>query len=226
MRNFKSIIGLSLLLLMFNLSHAQDWANLNRYKSDNETIGLPKKGEKRVVFLGSSIIEFWKKEIPDFFKESYINRGIGGQTSPQLLLRFKADVINLKPAVVIILAGSNDIAGNTGPTTIEQITDNIFAMAELAKVHRIKVVLCANLPVYDYPWKQGVFPAAKIIELNELIRKYAERNGLVYLDFHSALKDERNGTMAIYTKDGVHPNEAGYSIMIPLCEQAIKKARK
>jgi lysophospholipase L1-like esterase len=212
---------------MLNGLHAQDWPNLNRYKTENETLGLPKKGEKRVVFLGSSIIEFWKNTTPNFFENnSYINRGISGQTSPQLLLRFKADVINLKPAVVMILAGSNDIAGNTGAATLEMITDNIFTMAELAKIHKIKVILCANIPVYEYPWKPGFFPAKQIIKLNAMIKDYAKRNGVGYVDFHTVMKDEKDGSKAAYTKDGVHPNKDGYLLMIPLCEQAIKKALK
>ena len=226
MQKVKWLICLVFMTLMFNVLHAQDWPNLNRYKTENDTVGPPQKGEKRIVFLGSSIIEFWKNDTPDFFKSNYINRGIGGQTSAQLLLRFRADVINLKPAAVIILAGSNDIAGNTGPMTLEMIMDNICSMAELAKVHKIKVILCGNVPVYDYPWKPGIMPAEQIIKLNSMIKTYADRNKLGYLDFHTALKDERNGSKVAYTKDGVHPNEAGYRILIPLTEVAIRKVLK
>jgi len=221
---FRKFSVCCLFVLFSPMLYAQDWPNLNRYQTENEILGEPKKGEKRVVFLGSSIIEFWKNSSPEFFKANYINRGISGQTSPQLLLRFRADVINLKPAAVIILAGSNDIAGNTGPTTLQMIMDNIFSMAELAKIHKIKVILCGNLPVYDYPWKPGLFPAEKLIELNTMIKAYAAAKGFGYIDFHTALKDEKNGTKAIYTKDGVHPNEAGYQIMNPITEKAIKKA--
>jgi len=223
---FRKFSVCCLFVLFSPMLYAQDWPNLNRYQTENEILGEPKKGEKRVVFLGSSIIEFWKNSSPEFFKANYINRGISGQTSPQLLLRFRADVINLKPAAVIILAGSNDIVGNTGPTTLQMIMDNIFSMAELAKMHKIKVILCGNLPVYDYPWKPGLFPAEKLIELNTMIKAYAAAKGFGYIDFHTALKDEKNGTKAIYTKDGVHPNEAGYQIMNPITEKAIKKALK
>lgn len=223
---FRKFSVCCLLVLFCPMLYAQDWPNLNRYQTENEILEEPKKGEKRVVFLGSSIIEFWKNSSPEFFKANYINRGISGQTSPQLLLRFRADVIDLKPAVVIILAGSNDIAGNTGPATFQMIMDNILSMTELAKMHKIKVILCGNLPVYDYPWKPGLFPAQKLIELNTMIKAYADANGCGYIDFHSTLKDERNGTKAIYTKDGVHPNEAGYQIMNVITEQAINKILK
>jgi lysophospholipase L1-like esterase len=224
MKNLKKFVCFLLFLSMTQLVSAQDWANLNRYATENTALGLPESGAQRVVFLGSSIIEFWKNVTPEYFKANYINRGVAGQTSPQLLLRFRADVINLKPAAVIILAGSNDIAGNTGPTTLAAITDNIFSMAELAKLHQIRVILCGNLPVYDFPWRPGIFPANEIIKLNAAVKAYAHRNHLVYLDFHTALKDDRNGSKAAYTTDGVHPNEAGYKVMIPLCEAAIKKA--
>ena len=207
--------------------HAQDWANLNRYKTDNENIGLPKPGEKRVVFMGNSITEGWGNMFPDFFSaNNYINRGISGQTSPQMLLRFRADVIRLKPAAVVILAGTNDIAGNTGPSTLEMIADNIFSMAELAKSNKIKVILCSVLPVYDYPWKPGLNPAEKIVTLNNMIKEYAHKKGFTYLDYFSAMVDERKGMLAEFSKDGVHPNEAGYNVMMPLCAKAIRKALK
>ncbi len=214
-------------MFMFSASYAQDWPNLNHYKNDNEQIGLPKAGEKRVIFIGNSITEFWSKVVPEFFSQNgYINRGISGQTSPQMLVRFRADVVNLKPAVVIIAAGTNDIAGNTGPSTLEMIAANIFSMAEIARSNGIKVILTSVLPVYDYPWKPGLNPAEKIVALNQMIKDYASRNKCIYLDYHSALKDERNGMKPEYAKDGVHPNEAGYKVMMPLCSEAIKKALK
>jgi lysophospholipase L1-like esterase len=228
MRNLK--IASVLVLLIFVLNgrlHAQDWANLNRYRTDNEKIGLPKPGEKRVVFMGNSITEGWGNMFPVFFTDNnYINRGISGQTSPQMLIRFRADVIHLKPAAVVILAGTNDIAGNTGPSTLEMIADNIFSMAELAKSNRIKVILCSVLPVYDYPWKPGLNPAEKIVTLNEMIQEYAHKKGFIYLDYFTAMADERKGMQAAYSKDGVHPNEAGYNVMMPLCTKAIRKALK
>ncbi|MBW8325362.1 MAG: hypothetical protein K0M50_11405, partial [Prolixibacteraceae bacterium] len=139
------------------------------------------------------------------------------------LVRFRPDVINLKPAVVVILAGTNDIAGNTGPSTLEMIMDNLISMAELAKANQIKVVLCSVVPAFDYPWKPGLEPAEKIAKLNAMIKSYADQNGLVYLDYYSAMVDERKGLKKEYSEDGVHPNVDGYKIMAPLAEAAIKK---
>lgn len=175
--------------------------------------------------MGNSITEGWIKTHPDFFsKNSYINRGISGQTTPQMLVRFRPDVINLKPEIVVILAGTNDIAGNTDPLTLEMIMDNLVSMAELAKANNIKVVLSSVLPVFDYPWKPGLEPAMKIVRLNEMIKKYANDNGLVYLDYFNSMADDRNGLKKELGDDGVHPNDAGYKIMEPLVETAIKKA--
>jgi len=216
-----------LLLSMFSIqfSSAQDWANLNRFKAENANVVLPTPGEKRVVFMGNSITEGWINMHPEFFAgKFYINRGISGQTTPQMLIRFRDDVIKLKPKVVVILAGTNDIAGNTGPSTLEMIEDNLISMAQLARANDIKVILCSVLPVYDYPWKPGMEPAQKIIDLNKLIKSYTEKSGMIYLDFFSAMVDERKGLKAQYSKDGVHPNEAGYNVMEPLTEVAIEKA--
>ena len=207
---------------MIETVYSQDWANLNQFREENKTIGLPATGEKRVVFMGNSITSGWLSAMPSFFTEKpYVNRGISGQTSPQMLLRFRQDVIALKPKCVVILAGTNDIAGNTGPSTLEMIEDNIASMAELALTHKIKVVLCSVLPVYDYPWKPGQQPADKIITLNKWIANFAKTTGCVYLDYHSAMSDERNGLKAAYGNDGVHPNEAGYKVMAVLAEKAI-----
>ncbi len=216
-----------LLLFTWNILHAQDWPNLNRFRQADSAIGLPKSGEKRVVFMGNSITEGWGNMFPAFFKDNnYINRGISGQTTPQMLIRFRPDVIDLKPDVVVILAGTNDIAGNTGPSTLKMIADNLFSMAELAKAHGIKVIFCSVLPVYDYPWKPGLQPADKIIVLNKMIQDYAAKNKMGYLDYFSAVKDDRNGMKADYSKDGVHPNEEGYKVMMPLIKEAINKAMK
>jgi len=218
-----AVLLLSMLTTQF--SFAQDWPNLNRFKADNAKLGLPSAGEKRVVFMGNSITEGWIGTHPEFFAgKSYINRGIGGQTTPQMLVRFRADVINLKPKVVLILAGTNDIAGNTGPSTLEMIEDNIFSMAQLAKANDIKVILCSILPVFDYPWKPGLEPAEKIITVNQALKNYASKNGMIYLDYFSAVVDERKGMKAEYSKDGIHPNAAGYKAMEPLAESAIAKA--
>jgi lysophospholipase L1-like esterase len=216
-----------ILITMFigEIAQCQDWANLNRFREDNLKTGLPAPGEKRIVFMGNSITEGWSQKCPEFFTgKPYINRGISGQTTPQMLLRFRADVINLKPAVVVILAGTNDIAGNTGPSSLEMITDNLISMVELAKANDIKVVLCSVLPAYDYPWRPGLNPDKKIPALNELIRNYAEKNGITYLDFFSSMVDSRNGMKTELTYDGVHPNEAGYKVMEPLTEDAIGRA--
>lgn len=210
---------------MIDLSDAQDWANLNRYKSENIKLGLPSPDENRIVFMGNSITEGWGTIYPSFFSgKSYINRGISGQTTPQMLIRFRPDVINLKPKVVVILAGTNDIAGNTGPSTLEMIMDNIASMAELAMANHIKVILCSVLPVFDYPWKPGLNPAEKIVELNKMIKSYADKNGIIYLDYYTSMVDERKGLKKQYSEDGVHPNLDGYKIMSPLAEKAIKKA--
>ena len=224
---YLKFIFVMLLLSMFTVQFlsAQDWADLNRFKKENANQVLPTTGEKRVVFMGNSITEGWVNIHPEFFAgKFYLNRGISGQTTPQMLLRFRADVIKLKPKVVVILAGTNDIAGNTGPSTLEMIEDNIISMAQLAKANDIKVILCSVLPVYDYPWKTGLEPAEKIIALNKLIKNYAAKSEMIYLDFFSAMVDERNGLKSEYSKDGVHPNEAGYYVMEPLTEKAIEKA--
>ncbi len=226
MKTIKFILSLLVAgILSFKNSKAQDWADLAHYRKDNAKIGLPKKGEKRIVFFGDSITESWAKICPYFFSgKPYINRGISGQTTPQMLLRFRCDVINLKPVAVVILAGTNDIAGNTGPSTLEMIEDNLTSMAELAKANGIKVILSSVLPVYEYPWKRGLHPSEKIASLNKWIKNYAEKNKLIYLDYYSSLVDERRGLKTKYSKDGVHPNEAGYKVMIPLAELAIAKA--
>lgn len=214
-----------LLFLFTGIAFAQDWANTACFKDENAKLAPPVKGEKRVVFMGNSITEGWIKNRPDFFSgKSYINRGISGQTTPQMLVRFRPDVINLNPALVVILAGTNDIAGNTGPSTLEMIMDNLISMAELAKANNIKVVLSSVLPVYDYPWKPGLQPAEKIASLNTMIKNYAGKNGIVYLDYYSSMVDERKGLKKELSGDGVHPNEAGYKIMEPLAEAAIQKA--
>lgn len=204
---------------------AQDWANLDRFKEENTELGLPKTNEDRVVFMGNSIIQGWEEYLPEFFDNTnYINRGIGGQTTPQMLIRFRQDVLNLYPKVVLILAGTNDIAGNTGPSTLEMIENNIYSMAELATAHNVEVVLCSVLPVYDYPWQTGLEPAGKIIELNRRIKNYANTHGVVYADFFSPMVDEKNGLKNEYTYDGVHPIRAGYEVMAPIAEKAIDRA--
>lgn len=204
---------------------AQDWANLNRFREENAKLGPARTCDDRVVFMGNSITEGWINLVPEFFADrSYINRGISGQTTPQMLIRFRQDVLNLWPKVVVILAGTNDIAGNTGPSTLEMIEDNIHSMAELAKAHGIQVVLCSVLPAYDYPWRTGLEPAPRIVELNKRLKKYAGTHGVVYCDFFQAMADERDGLPEELSGDGVHPNKAGYTIMAPIVENAIARA--
>jgi lysophospholipase L1-like esterase len=202
-----------------------DWAYLARYREDNRRLGLPKPGERRVVFYGNSITEGWARYFQAMFPgKPYVGRGVGGQTTPQLLVRFRQDVISLAPAVVVILAGTNDIAGNTGPSTVAMIEDNLVSMVELAKANGIRVVLSSVLPVYDYPWRPGLAPAEKIVALNTWMKAYASEHDVTYLDYYSAMVDERGGLRSELSVDGVHPNEQGYRVMAPLAERAIAAA--
>ena len=226
MKALRILIGLFLAVMCFDsLLYAQDWPGLGRYQEANKELGAPVPGEKRVVFMGNSITEGWGKKYPEFFEgKPYVNRGISGQTTPQMLIRFRQDVIDLAPALVLIMAGTNDIAGNTGPSTLEMIEDNIISMAELAKANGIKVILCSVLPALDFGWKKGLEPADKIIALNTLIKRYADKNGIPYLDYYSSLVDKQKGLDVKYSTDGVHPTRAGYEVMSPLADEAIKKA--
>jgi lysophospholipase L1-like esterase len=202
-----------------------DFPWLAKFKEDDLKLGPPAAGEDRIVFMGDSITEGWHLD-GSFPGKPYINRGISGQTTPQMVLRFHQDVIGLKPKAVIILAGINDIAENTGPMTLEQTEDNFAAMAEMATANHIEVVLCSVLPAFDFPWHPGMAPAAKVVALNEWIKAYAAEKGDVYVDFYSAMKDDRGGLPAALSKDGVHPLPAGYAIMAPLAEAAIENALK
>jgi len=223
---------LAFVLMFFALQSTQaqqndDWPNLKKFREANVALGPPATNEQRVVFMGNSITEGWINKSPEFFKgRPYINRGIGGQTTPQMLIRFRADVVALKPKVVVLLCGINDIAGNTGPSTLEMIQDNIASMTEIALANNIKVVLSSVLPAYDFPWRPNIEPAPKVIALNKWIKAYAAQKKMVYLDYFSAMVDERNGMKSIYHTDEVHPNKLGYSVMEPLAEQAIKTALK
>ncbi|HNX87438.1 MAG TPA: SGNH/GDSL hydrolase family protein [Paludibacteraceae bacterium] len=222
----KSVFLIIFLVGNFSIN-AQDWANLKRYQKENDTLLLKGNAENRVVFMGNSITEGWKSMHPEFFnKNPYICRGISGQTTPQMLLRFRQDVIELNPRVVVILAGTNDIAGNTGPSTPEMIMDNIRSMAELATANNIRVVLCSVLPAYDYPWRKGMKPNIKIPELNKMIKAYADERRITYLDYFGAMANEKNGMIAEYTTDGVHCTSAGYDVMEKMVIPAIAKALK
>ncbi|MDQ2842285.1 MAG: SGNH/GDSL hydrolase family protein, partial [Acidobacteriota bacterium] len=190
----------------------QDWADLARYSAENATVVPPSHGENRVVFMGDSITDFWGRSYGKFFPgKPYLNRGISGQTTPQMLIRFSPDVIDLKPKVVVILGGTNDIAGNTGPMTLKQIEGNLESMAQLAQANGIKLVLTSVMPVCDcFTNQTNRRPPEKIVALNAWIRDYCERSGAVYLDYYSAMIDEHGMLKKDLTHDGLHPNAAGY----------------
>jgi lysophospholipase L1-like esterase len=217
-----------LLILLFigmaEKSTAQDWANLAKYETENSQLPFKQSGEKRIVLMGDSITEFWSQIQPAFFiNTSYINRGISGQTTPQMLIRFRPDVLQLHPDVVVILAGVNDIAGNTGPASNEQIFGNIISMVELAKANGIKVILCSVLPANNFYWRPNNKAAQTIIQLNQMIQLYAEENNIPYVDYHTAMTDSKNGLPIEFSEDGVHPNLNGYQTMQPLLEKAVQK---
>lgn len=203
----------------------EDWQNLARYRKANATLTAIKSSKPRVVFMGNSITDGWIRANSAFFEgKNYIDRGISGQTTPQMLLRFRSDVIDLMPAVVVILAGINDIAGNTGTMTLDETFGNIVSMVQLAKANNIKPVISSVLPAYDFPWRPGMQPAEKVIQLNMMLKNYAAKNNIVYIDYFNAMKDERNGLPTRLSQDGVHPNLTGYKIMEPLAEKAIAEA--
>jgi lysophospholipase L1-like esterase len=217
---------LCLLLGYSQVSRAQDWPDLNRYRKANAKLKPPSSGQKRVVFMGNSITDNWDHLDPSFFKDNpYIDRGISGQTTPQMLIRFRQDVIQLHPAVVVILGGINDIAGNTGPSTMKMIENNLTSMAQLAEFNHIKVVLCSLTPASHIGWNPKVHQVVnKILEMNKWIKNYARKNGYVYCDYYSALVDNRGGLKTKYALNAVHPNKAGYKLMEPIVVPAIHKA--
>jgi lysophospholipase L1-like esterase len=202
-----------------------DFGGLAHFKEADAMLGAAKTGEDRVVFMGDSITQGWKLD-EAFPGKPYVNRGISGQTTPQMLVRFRQDVIDLKPKVVVILAGTNDIAGNTGPMTLEQTEGNLASMAELAAANGIRVVLCSVLPAFDYHWAPGLQPAPKIAQMNAWLKNYAAQKRYVYVDFYSVMKDDRGGLPATLSADGVHPLPAGFAVMTPLAEAGIEKALK
>jgi len=200
----------------------QDWAQLGRYKAANDA--LPPSQPGRVVFYGDSITDAWTRNGGTFFPgKPYVNRGISGQTTPQMVVRFRQDVINLHPVAVVILAGTNDVAGNTGPETPEMVEDNFRSMVDLAKANHIRVILSSILPAADYPWKPGMAPAPKIAALNRWLVSYAAEQGITYIDYYTPMADAAGGMKPGLSLDGVHPNAAGYAIMEPLAEAAIEK---
>lgn len=200
-----------------------DFGYLARYRDDNAKLGAPVAGQPRVVFMGDSITEGWVGKMPQFFVPGRVGRGISGQTTSQMLLRFRQDVIDLHPAVVQIMAGTNDIAGNTGPTTDAQVQANIMSMVELAQAHGIRVILASIPPADHFEWKPGLEPAPRIAAMNAWLKDYAKRVGATYADYWSALHVGDTLNPAFGT-DGVHPNEAGYAAMAPVADAAIKQA--
>ena len=213
----------------------KDWPQLARYREANGKVAAPAKSEARVVFMGDSITDSWQNpRFGGFFPgKPYVDRGISGQTTPQMLIRFRPDVIALHPKVVVILAGTNDIAGNTGPMTLETIQDNLISMAELARANSIKVVFASILPVSDYDQRDGKpiirttqRPPEKIKAINDWMKTYAANNKLTYLDYYSAMVDDKGFLRDELSEDGLHPNAKGYEIMAPLAESAIARASK
>ena len=226
MNIFKKLIAFICLSSLFSVTYAQDWANLQRYQAENDSLLKMLICEKIVVFMGNSITQGWKETHPNFFIQNpYVCRGISGQTTPQMLIRFRQDVINLNPKAVVILAGTNDIAGNTGPSSLEMILDNIASMAELARANGIQPILCSVLPTADYPWKKGMEPKIKIPQLNAMIKTYATQKGFKYVDYFSAMANDKNGMIAEYTNDGVHCTSKGYDVMERLIVSAIKNLK-
>ena len=213
------------LILLSGQLTAQDWAQLGEFRNANKEWKQNMNEDNLVVFFGNSITMGWQQTMPSFFEgKPYLNRGIGGQTTPQMLVRFRQDVIDLRPRVVVILAGTNDIAGNTGPMTLEETLGNLKSMTELALANDIAVVLSSVLPASDYPWRPGLHPDVKIPRLNAMIREYAEERDVVYLDYFTAMVNKNMGLDPDIAGDGVHPTKKGYEIMAPLAEAAIKEA--
>lgn len=199
----------------------KDWPNLTRFRSANATINSPVE----VVFMGDSITELWGRQPEQFFPgKPYVNRGIGGQTTPQMLLRFQQDVVDLNPKVVVINGGTNDIAGNTGPSTLKMVEDNLKSMTEIAQANGIHVVLASVTPAYDYPWRKGLEPAEKVVELNNWMKGFCLKVGCIYADYFTPMADEKHGMKEGLSVDGIHPTPEGYRIMSPIAEKAIEDA--
>ena len=204
-----------------------EWANFKKYASQNSKVSSPVPKERRVVFLGNSIFEGWLNLRPEFFAgKPYYDRGISGQTTPQMLLRFYEDVLALKPTVMVLKAGINDIAQNNAPYDPTHTINNIKAIAQLARANKIKVILCSVLPANDFRWRPGLEPADKVIALNDEIKKFADENNFYYLDLYSSVVDDKKGMKKEYSEDGVHPTVEGYKVMEPLLEKAIAKVKK
>ena len=220
---FRTLLCLAALMAVItgslSTAHAQDWGNLFFYAAKNDSLSSQ---EARVVFMGDSITQGWSQTMPEFFTSNpYLDRGISGQVTAQMLVRFRADVLNLDPEAVVILAGTNDIAENQGPIGLEDIAGNIQSMAELAHAHGIRVIICSVLPAAEYSWRPGLGPDYKIPALNSLLKSYAESAGFDYLDYFSAMTDGENALIAEYTSDGVHVTLAGYDVMVTLVQDML-----
>ena len=217
----KKLVLVSLLLVAVGLfAETKDWAQFERYESKNKAL----VERPDVVFMGNSITDCWADTVPAFFADNnFVGRGISGQVSSQMLVRFQEDVINLHPKVVVICCGTNDIAQNNGYISLEHILMNIKSMCELARANKIKPIVCSTLPAKGFKWRPEMKPANDIIRLNEMIKEYAKENKIPYVDYHSALKDEENGLPLKYSKDGVHPNAQGYAVMERVIMPILKK---
>ena len=223
------VLTFIVIVFQFTMTIAQDpnpmdWPNFKQFEELNTKLPKMKKNKNRVVFMGNSITIGWLQTNPNFFKDKdYVNRGISGQTTPQMLVRFRADVVDINADVVVILAGTNDIAGNTGPVTLKMIANNLKSMTEIAQANGIKVILCSVLPAYDYPWSPGKKPNIKIPKLNSMIEDFAKESGAFYLDYFKALNDGNNGIIKEYSYDGVHLTAKGYHLLEPMLEKALYK---
>ena len=223
------VLTFLVIVFQFTMTIAQDpnpmdWPNFKQFEELNTKLPKMKKNKNRVVFMGNSITIGWLQTNPNFFKDkNYVNRGISGQTTPQMLVRFRADVVDINADVVVILAGTNDIAGNTGPVTLKMIANNLKSMTEIAQANGIKVILCSVLPAYDYPWSPGKKPNIKIPKLNSMIKDFAKESGAFYLDYFKALNDGNNGIIKEYSNDGVHLTAKGYHVLEPMLEKALEK---
>ena len=224
-----TVLTFLVIVFQFTMTVAQDpnpmdWPNFKQFEELNSKLTKMKKNKNRVVFMGNSITIGWLQTNPNFFKDKdYVNRGISGQTTPQMLVRFRADVVDINADVVVILAGTNDIAGNTGHVTLKMIANNLKSMTEIAQANGIKVILCSVLPAYDYPWSPGKKPNIKIPKLNSMIKDFAKESGAFYLDYFKALNDGNNGIVKEYSNDGVHLTAKGYHVLEPMLEKALDK---
>jgi lysophospholipase L1-like esterase len=219
----KKLILLVTITCVTSSAFAQDWANLERFKGGNSSIMQEVNTGKRIVFMGNSITEGWSNFDSIFFsKNQFINRGIGGQTTPQMLLRFKQDVIDIKANTVIILAGINDIAENTGPISLKQTLGNIISMCELANQNNIRVILCSVLPANKFPWEPKIIPTQKVIELNKMLLEYANSKSITYVDYYSKMVDDKQGLIPAYGYDPVHPNQEGYGVMKHILSEVLE----